>query len=90
MCEPYISRAEWRKSRYSGGNGGSCVEVAGLPDGGYAIRDSKRVDGPILRVTADEWAVFMRHLRSRFADVAGTIPGFTVAVDVEASRDSWR
>jgi hypothetical protein len=24
-----LDRAEWRKSSYSGGNGGNCVEVAG-------------------------------------------------------------
>lgn len=36
----------WRKSSYSGGNGGECVEVASVG----AIRDSKNADGPMLRV----------------------------------------
>ncbi|MGI9003620.1 MAG: DUF397 domain-containing protein [Pseudonocardia sp.] len=33
----------WRKSSYSRGNGGDCVEVAVLPGGGPAIRDSERL-----------------------------------------------
>lgn len=30
----------WRKSSFSGGNGGSCVEAAPLPDGRVAVRNS--------------------------------------------------
>jgi hypothetical protein len=42
-----LSRVMWRKSSYSGGNGGSCVEVAtGLP-GVVAVQDSKN-PGPAL------------------------------------------
>ena len=36
----------WRKSSFSGGQGGDCVEVAELPDGGRAVRDSKDLAGP--------------------------------------------
>ncbi|WP_239308080.1 DUF397 domain-containing protein [Frankia sp. Cj3] len=49
----------WRKSSYSGGTGGNCVEVATLPDGGRAVRDSKNPDGPVLRFTATEWTAFL-------------------------------
>ncbi|GAA1275506.1 DUF397 domain-containing protein [Sphaerisporangium rubeum] len=54
----------WRKSSYSGGNGGSCVEVANLPDGGYAVRDSKRPGGPVLRFAAAEWTLFVQDLKT--------------------------
>jgi len=36
-----LTDAEWRKSRYSGSNGGNCVEVAGNLPGVVAVRDSK-------------------------------------------------
>ncbi|MCM3882224.1 DUF397 domain-containing protein [Frankia sp. R82] len=49
----------WRKSSYSGGTGGNCVEVATLPDGGRAVRDSKNPDGPALHFTPAEWAAFL-------------------------------
>ncbi len=35
----------WRKSSYSS-NEGECVEVASLPDGARAVRDSKDPNGP--------------------------------------------
>lgn len=47
----------WRKSSYSGGDGGECVEVAGIPDG-RAVRDSKDRGGPMLITTVDQWAAF--------------------------------
>jgi len=53
----------WVKSSYSG-NEGDCVEVADLPDGGRAVRDSKDPSGPVLRFTAEEWKAFMGRIRS--------------------------
>ncbi|WP_045875855.1 DUF397 domain-containing protein [Pseudofrankia sp. DC12] len=53
----------WRKSSYSGGTGGNCVEVATLPDGGRAVRDSKDPDGLTLRFTAAEWTAFLAAAR---------------------------
>jgi Domain of unknown function (DUF397) len=53
-----VDDTRWRKSSYSGGNGGACVEVAVLPDGARAVRDSKDLGGPKLAFTADEWASF--------------------------------
>jgi Domain of unknown function (DUF397) len=53
-----LSRAEWRKSSWSGGNGGDCVEVARNLPGAVAVRDSKDPDGPTLTFTPDEWVAF--------------------------------
>jgi hypothetical protein len=53
-----VDRAQWRKSSYSGSNGGACVEVAVLADGGWAVRDSKDPGGAKLAFAADEWLAF--------------------------------
>lgn len=37
---------------------GACVEVASAGDG-IAMRDSKDLDGPMLRFTRAEWAAFL-------------------------------
>lgn len=47
----------WRKSNASAMNG-NCVEIAALPGGGVAVRDSKDPNGPRLRFTAAEWSAF--------------------------------
>jgi hypothetical protein len=58
-----LSRAVWRKSSYSGGNGGQCVEVARNLPGVVAVRDSKNPGGPSLIVTAGEWRAFLGGMR---------------------------
>ena len=51
----------WRKSSFSGTEEHSdCVEVAGLADGGMAVRDSKHPNGDLLRFTAGEWVAFVK------------------------------
>jgi hypothetical protein len=56
-----LSRATWRKSSYSNGTGGSCVEITMLNASAsssrqaIAVRDSKDPHGPVLAFTADEW-----------------------------------
>lgn len=54
---------QWRKSSYSA-NEGDCVEVAVLPDGSRAIRDSKNPDSPVLRFTVGEWRAFIRRVKT--------------------------
>ncbi|MER6185961.1 DUF397 domain-containing protein [Streptomyces sp. NPDC001652] len=45
------SQTEWRKSSYSGDQGGECVEIAAAPATiAIAIRDSKNPTGPILTI----------------------------------------
>lgn len=58
-----LNRAEWRKSSYSSGNGGQCVEVARNLPGGVAVRDSKDPDGPALIFTPADWEAFTAALR---------------------------
>jgi len=53
-----LGNAEFRKSSYSGGNGGGCVEVARNLPGVVAVRDSKDRTGPVLAFTPDEWHAF--------------------------------
>ncbi|MFJ9476591.1 DUF397 domain-containing protein [Streptomyces mirabilis] len=51
------------KSSYSGGDAGQeCVEVARNIPGTVAVRDSKDVDGSIIRVVSSAWAVFAVHM----------------------------
>ncbi|TPQ15859.1 DUF397 domain-containing protein [Streptomyces sporangiiformans] len=59
MREYDLSSAQWRKSTYSDGNGGDCIEVAdGVPNI-VPVRDSKVPDGPVLVFPADAWAAFV-------------------------------
>ncbi|MFM9735171.1 DUF397 domain-containing protein [Streptomyces niveiscabiei] len=46
----------FRKSSYSGGAQNDCVEVAGMRDGGRAVRDSKRPGGGTLLFDQVAWA----------------------------------
>jgi hypothetical protein len=59
--------ATWRKSTYSNGTGGNCVEVADLPNG-QAVRDSKHPQGPILVFATDQWRAFVHGIQ------AGSLP----------------
>ncbi|MCW2717745.1 MAG: hypothetical protein QOG20_6415 [Pseudonocardiales bacterium] len=49
----------WRKSRASNPSG-DCVELAGLDDGGVAVRNSRDPRGPALIFTRAEIAAFLR------------------------------
>jgi len=56
--------ATFRKSSYSGANGGNCVEVAVAP-GVVGVRDSKLgADSPILAVTSAEWSTFVNAVKA--------------------------
>jgi hypothetical protein len=59
-ADPYahdLSGLTWRKASASGAEN-NCVEVADLPAGAKAVRDSKRPEIGALRYTAAEWAAF--------------------------------
>lgn len=52
----------YRKSAHSTAAGG-CVEIAELPGGHRAVRDSKHPTGPVLSVPGAAWAAFTTALR---------------------------
>ena len=52
----------WRKSSFSGANGGSCVETAS-GNGMILIRDTANRDGATLAFTADAWRAFMTDVK---------------------------
>ena len=53
--------SNWRKSSYSGSNGGECVEVATA--GAVLVRDTADRSGPMLTFTADAWRAFTTTIR---------------------------
>jgi len=53
---------KWIKSSYSADQG-ECVEVATLPDGGRAVRDSKDPAGGVLRFTSTQWRAFLNAIK---------------------------
>ena len=53
----------WRTSTFSG-QGNTCVEVADLPDGGRALRDSKDPQSPVLTFTGAEWDAFVKGVQA--------------------------
>ena len=63
MTEIDLSRAEWRKSSYSG-QSGNCVEVARNLPGLVAVRDSKQPDGAKLMISQGAWRAFIRSVRA--------------------------
>ena len=51
----------WRKSSYSGPNGGECVEIAAAE--AVLVRDTADRDGPVLTFTAEAWRAFTATIR---------------------------
>jgi Domain of unknown function (DUF397) len=62
--------AQWRKSSYSGDNGGACVEVARNLPGAVAVRDSKDREGPALAFAPADWEAFNAAVRAGEFDLA--------------------
>jgi hypothetical protein len=58
------SETGWRKSSYSGGQGGNCIEVTDSQAGQVLVRDTKDRTGSMLRFTADAWQAFAKQLKS--------------------------
>lgn len=59
-----MSEPQFRKSSYSGGAQGSCVEVANA-NGLFAVRDSKNPSGPVLDgFSTTDWTAFVASLKT--------------------------
>jgi hypothetical protein len=66
----HVDDLRWRKSSFSGGNGGACVEVAGH-DGMVLVRDTKdHGGGPVQRFTRAGWHVFVAGVRNGEFDLS--------------------
>lgn len=62
-----IAAANWRKSSYSGTNGGDCIEWApsyAATTGRVPVRDSKDPQGPALAFSPAAWADFVAAVKS--------------------------
>ncbi len=53
---------DWRKSSYSGGQGGECIEINETAEL-ISVRDSKDKTGPTLAFTPQQWAAFIDFAR---------------------------
>jgi hypothetical protein len=66
MPAPNLDGLAWRKSSFSGSGGNStgCVEVAPLPDGRIAVRDTKDRSRAAHRHSAPAWRAFLAGVRA--------------------------
>jgi Domain of unknown function (DUF397) len=65
-----LGAVQWRKSQASNPSG-NCVEVAALPSGDVAVRNSRHPAGPALVYTRAEVAAFLAGVRAgEFDDLA--------------------
>jgi len=53
----------WRKSSYSGTQGGNCVEAADH-GGRVLVRDTKDRQGPVLTLSAEAWRRFAGQVKA--------------------------
>jgi hypothetical protein len=71
MTEPTIANAAaltgWRKSSYSGSEGGSCLEVLDGHPAGVPVRDSKTPEGAALVLPRSAWASFVAAMKDGYA-----------------------
>jgi hypothetical protein len=59
-----LTRTDWRRSSYSGANGGNCVEVASNLPGIITVRDSKDPLGPALTFRTGAWQILLHDIKS--------------------------
>ncbi|MFB7909535.1 DUF397 domain-containing protein [Kitasatospora sp. NPDC056076] len=64
MINSRTNISTWRKSTYSNGDGGQCVEVAHNYSGIVPVRDSKDPEGPSLLFPTDAWAAFVSGIKA--------------------------
>ncbi|MGQ4515178.1 DUF397 domain-containing protein [Streptomyces sp. DW26H14] len=60
----HLVKTDWRKSSYSNGDGGNCLEVADGAPALVPVRDSKFPSGPVLRVPHADWSAFVASVKS--------------------------
>lgn len=73
MSAALLEGAVWRKSHFSNPSG-NCVEMATLPQGGVAIRNSRDPEGPALIYTRCELDAFVRGVKGGdFDDLITTV-----------------
>lgn len=82
-----LRTAIWRKSRYSNPSG-NCVEMAELPAGEVAVRNSRFPDGPALVFTPAEWDAFLRGAKDGDFGVADPMRPADDA-DCLSQREVW-
>ncbi|MFF5333730.1 DUF397 domain-containing protein [Streptomyces sp. NPDC013181] len=59
-----LATSTWRKSTYSDGSGGNCLEVLdGIPHA-VPVRDSKVTDGPAVVFGAAAWQTFVADVKT--------------------------
>jgi hypothetical protein len=63
-----VNGVKWRKSSYTGANGGDCVEIANL-DRSIAVRDSKAPNDGTLRFTPGKFCAFLAEARQGKYDI---------------------
>ncbi|WP_078888370.1 DUF397 domain-containing protein [Streptomyces sclerotialus] len=63
-----LSGIRWRKSSYSGGSGGDCVEMGHGAPGAVPVRDSKIPWGPAIVVPPAAWSAFVTAVRDGALD----------------------
>ena len=77
-----LPMARWRKSQASNPSG-CCVEVAALPDGAIAVRNSRDPAGPALVYTRAEVAAFLTGVKNgEFDDL---YPGGSIVLSPDAA-----
>jgi hypothetical protein len=59
-----LQGARWQKSSFSGNGNNNCVEMAALPTGEIAVRNSRDPNGPTLIYTRSEFEALIRGARN--------------------------
>ncbi|MGH3327810.1 MAG: DUF397 domain-containing protein [Streptomycetales bacterium] len=62
LADAQLAEVLWTKSRRSNPSG-NCVEMARLPSGAIAVRNSRHPDGEVLVYTAPQIREFIRGLK---------------------------
>ena len=79
----------WRKSSYSGGNGGDCIEV-GTEPGMILVRDSKDTDGTVLTFGREAWSAFAARVKAELDPRATSFRGALWPEGAPLRCAAWR